>query len=122
MMSLPIFLSQLYFRIGSRFENHVYELLQKKFSDYTIHVQARLDSGIIPDFVLEGERDVIVVDAKAKEFLKKSDVEQVIDYIRELDADSGRIYVANFTDISDSIENFAAQNAIDIEYTEWGTK
>jgi len=121
-MSLPLFLSKLYFRIGSRFENYVYELLRKKYENYVIHVQARLDSGIIPDFVVEGERDLIIIDAKAKEFLKKSDIDQVIDYIRELDGDSGRIYVANYTEVADSIENYAAINAIDIEYTDWGTK
>jgi len=121
-MSLPLFLSQLYCRIGSRFENYVYESLKKEFDEYTIHVQARLDSGIIPDFVLEGERDVVVVDAKAKEFLQKSDVEQVIGYIQELDADVGKIYVANFTEVAGSTEDYAAQNAIDIEYTDWGTK
>ena len=121
-MSLPPFLSQLYFKIGSRFENYVYELLRKEFGDYTIHVQARLDSGIIPDFVLEGERDLIVVDAKAKEFLQKSDIDQVIGYIQELDGDSAKIYVDNFTEIPDSIGDYAARNAIDIEYTDWGTK
>jgi len=121
-MSLSIFLSQLYVRIGNRFENYVYELLRKKFSGYTIHVQHKLDSGLIPDFVLEGERDVIVVDAKAKEFLKKSDIDQVINYIQELDGDSGKIYVTNFTEISDLVEDYAARNAIDIEYTDWGTK
>ena len=121
-MSLPSFLSKLYFRIGSRFENYVYELLRKEFSDYTIHVQARLDSGIIPDFVLEGEQDLIVVDAKAKEFLQKSDIDQVLDYIQELDGDSAKIYIANFTEVADSIGDYAARNAIDIEYTDWGTK
>lgn len=121
-MFLPFFLSQLYFRIGSRFENYVYELLRKEFSNYTIHVQARLDSGVIPDFLLEGEKELIIVDAKAKEILKKSDIDQVIDYILELDGDSGKIYVAEYTNVTDSIEHYAAQNAIDIEYTDWGTK
>jgi len=118
-MSPSFFLSKLNLKAASRFENYVFELLKKKFCNCAIIKQARLDSGRIPDFVVECDRTLTVVDAKAKEFLKKSDVDQVIGYLQELDGDSAMIYVTDFTEVSASIDDYAAQNAVDIEYTNW---
>ena len=118
-MSPSFFLSNLNLKAASRFENHVFQLLKKKFGNCAIIKQARLESGLIPDFVVECDSTLTVVDAKAKEFLKKSDVDQVIGYLQELDGDSAIIYVTDFTEVSESIDNYAALNAVDIEYTNW---
>jgi len=118
-MSPSFFLTKLNLKSATRFENYVFQLLKKEFSNCAIIMQARLESGLIPDFVVECDRKLIVVDAKAKEHLKKSDIDQVIGYIQELDGDSAMIYVADFTEVPDSIENYAALNAVDIEYTNW---
>jgi len=118
-MSPSFFLSKLNLKAATRFENYVFQLLKKKFSNCAIIKQARLESGLIPDFVVECDRKLIVVDAKAKELLKKSDIDQVIGYLQELDGDSAMIYVTDFTEVPDSIEEYAALNAIDIEYTNW---
>ncbi len=114
-----IFLSKLNLKAATRFENYVFQIIKKKFSSCAIIKQARLESGRIPDFVVECDRKLTVVDAKAKEFLKKSDVDQVIGYLQELDGDSAMIYVTDFTEVPDSIEDYAALNAVDIEYTDW---
>ena len=118
-MSPSFFLSKLNLKAATRFENYVFQLLKKEFGNCAIIKQARLESGLIPDFVVECDRKLIVVDAKAKEFLKKSDVDQVIGYLQELDGDSAMIYVTDFTEVSASIDDYAAQNAVDIEYTNW---
>ena len=118
-MSPSFFLSKLNLKAASRFENYVFQLLKKEFASCAIIKQTRLESGLIPDFVVECDRKLIVVDAKAKEFLKKSDVDQVIGYLQELDGDSAMIYVTDFTEVSTSIDDYAAQNAVDIEYTNW---
>jgi len=118
-MSPSFFLTKLNLKSATRFENYVFQLLKKKFSNCAIIKQARLESGLIPDFVVECDRKLIVVDAKAKELLKKSDIEQVIGYLHELDGDSAMIYVADFTEVPDSIDDYAALNAVDIEYTDW---
>jgi len=113
------FLHKLNLQTASRFENYVFQLLKKEFTNCTIIEQTRLESGLIPDFVVECERKTIVADAKAKEYLKKSDVDQMIGYLQELDGDSAIIYVADFTVVPESIEDYGALNAVDIEYTDW---
>jgi len=118
-MPSSFFLSKLNLKTGTRFENYVFQIIKKKFSSCAIIKQARLESGLIPDFVVECDRKLIIVDAKAKEHLKKSDIDQVIEYIQELDGDSAIIYVADFTEVPNSIEDYAALNAVDIEYTDW---
>ena len=118
-MPSSFFLSKLNLKIANKFENYVFQLLKKEFSNCAIIEQARLESGLIPDFVVECDRKLIVVEAKAKECLQKSDIDQVIGYIQELDGDSAFIYVADFTEVPESIENYGALNAVDIEYTDW---
>ena len=104
---------------GIAFESHVFQLLQKQYSDCGIVVQLRLDSGLIPDFVLECDSKLVVVDAKARERITKKDVDQVADYLNEVDADYGIIFVADYTEVPESVEDYAILNAIEIEYTEW---
>ena len=104
---------------GAAFETYVFELLKKQYSDYRILVQLRLDSGHRPDFVLEYDSKIIVVDAKARGIIEKRDVDQIADYINELDADFGIIFVADYTQVPESIEDYAILNAIEIEFTDW---
>ncbi len=44
---------------------------------------------------------------------------QMVDYLLELDADFGIIFVPDYTEVSEAIETFAAEYAIEIEYTDW---
>ncbi len=104
---------------GQVFESYVFQLLEKEYSSGGIVVQLTLDSGLRPDFVIECNSKLIVVEAKAKERLTKNDVEQVLGYINEIDADSGIIFVADFTEVPESVEDYAVLNAVDIEYTKW---
>ena len=105
--------------LGADFEAYVFELLKKQYSNYRILLQLRLDSGLRPDFVLEHDSKIIVVDAKARAIIEKRDVDQIADYIGELDADFGIIFVADYTEVPESIEDYAILNAIEIEYTNW---
>jgi len=105
--------------ISQVFESYVFQLLQKQYSDCGVIVQLRLDSGLRPDFIIECKNKLVIVDAKAKERLTKSDIEQVSDYINELYADSGIIFVTYNTDVPNSVENLATLNGIEIEYTNW---
>ncbi len=104
---------------GIAFESYVLALLQKQYSDCGIVVQLRLDSGLRPDFFLDCDSKLIVVDAKAKERIEKRDVDQVAGYLTELDADFGIIFVADYTEVPESLEDYAILNAIEIEYTDW---
>jgi len=108
--------------LGQNFELHVFGLLKRQYPDGGIVMQLRLDSGLRPDFVMEYGHKLVVIDAKAKEHLLKSDIDQVADYISELDADYGIIFVADYTEVSESVEDYAILNAIEIEYTDWRKK
>ena len=101
------------------FENYVFDLLKKQYANCGVIVQLRLDSGLRPDFIMECENKLVIVDAKAKELLTKGDINPVAGYIKELDADYGIIFVTDYTEVSESVEDFATVNAIDIEYTDW---
>jgi len=115
----PILFSNHEQYLWTAFESYVYELLQKQFSECKISVQPNLSSGLKPDFVLECDSKVVVVDAKAKERISKRDIIQIVDYVYEIDADYGILFVVDYTEVSESIENFAVANAIEIEYTDW---
>jgi len=105
--------------LSQAFESYVFQLLQKQYSDCGVIVQLSLDSGLRPDFIMECENKLVIVDAKAKERLTKGDIVQVVGYINELDADYGIIFVTGYTEVPESVEDFATVNAIDIEYTDW---
>ncbi len=100
------------------FESYVFQHIKREFG-CSIITQLRLDSGLRPDFVLECEQGLLVVDAKAKEKLTKADIEQVASYVHELGANYGIIFVADFTEVPESVEEFAILNAVEIEYTDW---
>lgn len=105
--------------LSQAFESYVFQLLQKQYSDCGVVVQLSLDSGLRPDFIMECKNKLVIVDAKAKERLTKGDIDQVAGYINELDADYGIIFVTDYTEVPESVEDFATVNAIDIEYTNW---
>jgi hypothetical protein len=104
---------------GKDFEDFVVLLLKKRFPDYALLIQHTLDSGLRPDFVLECDEKIIVADAKERQVLTKASIEQICDYIDELNADYGIIFVADFTEISEVVEDYAIINAVEIEYTNW---
>lgn len=116
-MSSPSFSNRLKLQIANRFENYVSKLLKNKYENCAIYEQYKLTSGLIPDFVVECDEKLVVVDAKAKEILTRKDVGQVIEYMVELDADSAAIYVEDYTLVPESVEEYAVINGIDIEYT-----
>ena len=105
--------------LGRDFEDFVALLLKERFSDHILLIQHKLDSGLIPDFILEYDEKIVVVDAKERQFLTKADVYQICDYMKEVDAEYGILYVAEFTKVSEAVEDYAICNAVEIEYTDW---
>ena len=104
---------------GHHFEHYVYKKLENIFDNAEIIIQQPLASGKIPDFIIKKEQKIFVIDAKAKQKIGRRDIDQIVSYIKELDADFGKIFVADFTEIPLSVENYASLNAIEIEYTNW---
>ena len=101
------------------FQNYVGKLLKKQYPDYTITTQPTLTSGMRPDFVLESTEKTGVIDAKEKLNLTKSDLNNMLDYMFEVAADFGKIYVSVYTKISKKIREDAYKHNIEIVRTDW---
>ena len=101
------------------FEKFVKRLLEKQYPDYIITIQPTLTSGMRPDFVLESTEKTGVIDAKEKLNLTKSDLNNMLDYMFEVAADFGKIYVSVYTKISKKIREDASKSNIEIVRTDW---
>ena len=101
------------------FENYVKGLLKRRYPDCVITTQPVLTNGIRPDFVLESTEKTGVVDAKEKKRLQKSDLNNLLDYMFDLHADFGKIYVSVYTKISKKIREDASKSNIEIVRTDW---
>lgn len=106
-------------KLGVNFEAYVFGLLKEKYPNCSVLSQVRLDSGLRPDFILQCDDEVIIAEAKAKERIGKEDVDQVTGYINELDADYGIIFVTDYTEVPESVEDYATINATEIRHTNW---
>ena len=105
--------------LWQNFEMYVKQLLLKEFPDYDIISQQTLTSGLRPDYVLESIEQTGVVDAKEKLRLEKSDIEKMADYMYEMTADFGKIYVSVYTKISKKNRSAASEYNIEIVRTDW---
>ena len=101
------------------FENYVEKILEKQYTDYMITTHPTLTSGMRPDYVLESTEKIGVIDAKEKISLTKSDLNNMLDYIFELAADFGKIYISVYTKISKKIREDASKSNIEIGRTDW---
>ena len=104
------------------FENYVKELLKKRYPDCVIITQPVLTNGIRPDFVLESTEKTGVIDAKEKKKLQKSDIDKLADYMFDLQADFGKIYVSVYTKISKKNREDASKSNIEIVRTDWDVR
>ena len=104
------------------FENYVEKILDKQYPDYIITTQPTLTSGMRPDFVLESTEKTGVIDAKEKMSLTKPDLNNMLDYMFELAADFGKIYVSVYTKISKKIREDASKSNIEIVRTDWDVR
>jgi predicted type IV restriction endonuclease len=110
---------------GTEFELHVYRTIRRRFPQYEgweIYEQPTLDSGGRPDFTLRGKSRTAVIDAKDKENLQPSDIDQIIEYSNELRAHWAIIYVANDTYVSDEVQQYADQERVEVARTQWRAK
>ena len=104
------------------FQNYVGKLLKKQYPDYTITTQPTLTSGMRPDFVLESTEKTGVIDAKEKLNLTRPDLNNMLDYMFELTADFGKIYISVYTKISKKIHEDASRSNIEIVRTDWDVR
>ena len=106
----------------TEFEIYVYNTLKARFPQnegWQVSKQPTLPSTAKPDFLVRGSGSLVVVDAKDKERLERSDVDSVLGYVAELTARIGIIYTANDTEITDSVTEYAKAKGIEVTRTQW---
>jgi predicted type IV restriction endonuclease len=107
---------------GTDFELYVYRTIRQRFPQadgWEILEQPTLDSGVRPDFVVYSTDYVIVIDAKDKGALEPSDIDQLLEYAAELRAQSGIIYIANDTEVPETVADYAYAKVVEIRRTQW---
>jgi len=106
----------------AEFEIYIYNTVKARFPQnegWQVLKQPTLASGATPDFLVRGSESLVVVDAKDKEQLERSDIDSILGYVVELKARSGVIYTANDTEITDSVAEYAKANRIEVTRTQW---
>ena len=106
-------------RFWQKFEKFVSKKIQNDYSNYEIIDHPILENGLRPDYILNSKTSIGVADAKEKNRLDAIDIKQITEYIYELDASFGIIYVSNYTKISKRILMLARWNNIKIIHTGW---
>jgi len=109
---------------GTDFEVYIYPTVRQRYpsnAGYKIFEQYFVQGVGVLDFYVVRERERIVIDAKDKETLAKSDIAQVDHYARELRATQRIIYIANDTCVPDSVKEEADRLAIQIIRTQYRT-
>jgi hypothetical protein len=107
---------------GTDFELYVYRAIRARFprhKDWEIEEQPTLPSGNRPDFVVSRCDHRFVIDAKDKGALELRDLDQILVYAKKLNARGAIIYLANDTDISDSVWEYAQNVGIELRRTQW---
>jgi hypothetical protein len=107
---------------GMDFELYISQTVKKRYPQnvgYTVYEQYNIpDVGILDFYVVRG-RERIVIDAKDKGAITKSDIQQVDDYARKLSATERIVYIANDTDVPNSVKDEADRLAIQIIRTQY---
>jgi hypothetical protein len=107
---------------GTDFELYVYRAIRARFPRYEgweIEEHPTLSGGDRPDFVVCLSNYRVVIDAKDKGALEPKDLDQILAYARRVRARGAIIYLANDTDIPDSVWEFARKAGIELTRTQW---
>lgn len=107
---------------GTDFELYVYRAIRARFPLYEgweIEEQPTLSTGIRPDFVVSRGNYRVVIDAKDKGALEPRDLDQILVYAMRIHTRGAIIYLANDTDIPDSVSENARDIGIELTRTQW---
>jgi hypothetical protein len=114
---------------GTHFELYVYDTIRKRYPAYEgwdICEQCSLEDGSRVDFYVvkrNAQRRVVygvVIEAKDKAELEILDIDQMIRYLAQTNADEAIIYVANDTLIPPTVQESADEEDVQIIRTQWG--
>ena len=113
---------------GTPFEVYIYDTVRKRYPAYEgweIREQCLLKDGSKVDFYVvarNAQGQVVrgaVIEAKDKDELEILDIEQMIHYLTQTNADEATIYVANDTLIPPTVQERADEEDVQIIRTQW---
>jgi hypothetical protein len=76
-------------------------------------------SFIRPDFVVKKRKIYAVIDAKDKTFLEPRDIGKILDDKKKTKAKKAIIYIANDTEVPQTVKDYALDYAVKIQRTTW---
>ncbi len=113
---------------GTHFENYLYPTVRKHFplnEGFIIRANEDIwigNSKIRPDFCCEKRKVYAVIDAKDKAYLEPKDIDQIGDYKKKTKASQAIIYIANDTEVPQTVKDYANDERIEIRRTLWRMK
>lgn len=110
---------------GTDFEFYIYKTVRKNFPlregwEILENVELKVGRSLIrPDFVVRKRNIYAVIDAKDKAILEPRDIDQILFYAEKAKAKEAIIYVANDTEVSQTVKDYANSEGVKIRTSLW---
>jgi hypothetical protein len=110
---------------GTDFEIYLYPTIRKNFplkDGWEILENKNTKVGrsfIRPDFVVKKRNIYAVIDAKDKAILEPRDIDKILDDRKKTKAKEAIIYIANDTEVPQTVKDYALDYAVKIQRTTW---
>lgn len=111
---------------GTEFEFYIYKTILNNFplkEGWEIHENEEIKVGrslIRPDFSIVKKRKIhAVIDAKDKTVLEPRDIDQILFYAEKTKAREAIIYIANDTQVPQTVQDYADSEGVKIRTTLW---
>jgi len=110
---------------GTDFEFYIYKTVRKNFPlregwEILENVELKVGRSLIrPDFVVRKRNIYAVIDAKDKAILEPRDIDQILFYAEKTKAKEAIIYVANDSEVSQTVKDYANSEGVKIRTSLW---
>jgi hypothetical protein len=110
---------------GTPFEIYLFPTIRKNFPlkegwEILENVELKIGRSLIrPDFVVRKRNVYAVIDAKDKAVLEPKDIDQIIFYAEKTKAKEAIIYIANDTEVPQTVKDYTLDYSVKIQRTTW---
>lgn len=107
---------------GTDFEVYIYKAIRRNFplkEGWEILEQATIKGNYKPDFLVGKRKTYAVIDAKDKASLEPRDIDQILYYKEKTKAKKAIIYIANDTEVPQTVKDYADSEGVKIRRSLW---
>ena len=110
---------------GIDFEIYIYKTIRNNFPlkegwEILENVEMKVGRSLLrPDFVVRKRNVYAVIDAKDKAILEPRDIDQILFYAEKTKAKEAIIYVANDSEVSQTVKDYADSEGVKIRTSLW---